>query len=83
MAVDGRNFFRFSNPQGITFDILCYRSALGCYHGGESTDYYSWFEGYSWQFAYCSDCDTHLGWYYRSLHGDDFYGLIATLLIES
>jgi hypothetical protein len=71
----GRHAHTFFNPHGIVFELGCFSSAPGCICRGGLTDEFSWFKGYSWEFALCGDCGEHLGWHYLS--GDNgFFGLI-------
>ncbi len=73
---------RFINPAGSQFLVGCYRLAPGCDISGLATEEYCWFEGYSWQYASCSDCGEHLGWFYQSGESDQFYGLIVDKLVR-
>lgn len=72
--------YRFTNPAGITFSIGCYRHAPGCTIFGEATSQDSWFGGYRWQIASCSECQQHLGWYYQNQQQRSFFGLIPDRL---
>ena len=78
----GKHQHRFTNPRGIHFQIGCFRSAPGCDIAGPPTDEYSWFEGYTWQLAKCSDCGEHLGWFYQSGEAEQFFGLIVDKLAD-
>jgi len=71
----------FFNPTGITFELRCFQRAKGCSLQGEPTTAFTWFEGYSWQYAICSTCLTHLGWRFQS-DDDYFWGLIGNRLVE-
>ena len=50
---------------------------------------FSWFPGYSWQIAICSQCYTHVGWKFaavnnRNLTPRTFFGLSCkSLLVQS
>lgn len=68
----------FRNPSGYSFHLLCYASAPGATEVGEPTKEATWFANYAWSFAICSNCHTHLGWFYRGVKS--FAGLIATRL---
>ncbi|MDX1693738.1 MAG: cereblon family protein [Ketobacteraceae bacterium] len=63
----------FTNPAGITYEIQCYKQAPGTLVSGKPTDFFSWFPGYLWQYSYCKNCDSHLGWFFsgeeKSFHG--------------
>jgi len=81
MAKNGLHEHVFFNPTGTAFEIRCYKRAPGCLIQGEPTDDFSWFTSYNWQYALCSTCLTHLGWWFSS-RSDSFFGLIANRLIE-
>ncbi|MGA1867826.1 MAG: cereblon family protein [bacterium] len=82
IEVNGRHNHTFSNPAGIIFDIGCFRSAEGCLVHGDPTTDFTWFPGYSWNFALCANCFVHLGWYFQSTTSHSFFGLITQKLIE-
>ncbi|MBN2466694.1 MAG: hypothetical protein JXD19_00970 [Deltaproteobacteria bacterium] len=82
IAVGGSHRHTFANPQGILFEIGCFRSAPGCGYIGPATDEWSWFSGFQWKIAVCAACSTHLGWLYLSGGGDTFHGLILNRLIS-
>lgn len=71
----------FFNPAGVTFEVRCFQRAPGCFIQGDPRTEFTWFHGYSWQYALCSSCLTHLGWRFNS-NQDSFFGLIATRLID-
>jgi hypothetical protein len=73
---------RFTNPQGIIYTLHCFHSAPGCTISGTATEAFSWFGGYSWQYASCSQCQAHLGWYYQGHKQRSFFGLIPDRLCE-
>jgi hypothetical protein len=70
----------FSNPHGIVFEIGCFAEAPGCYPASPFYSEFSWFIGYSWSIAACSNCSDHLGWVFSS-QSDGFWGLILDKLI--
>lgn len=73
---------RFINPSGNQFLVGCYKLAPGCDISGLAAAEYCWFEGYTWQYASCSDCGEHLGWFYQAGESDQFYGLIIDKLVR-
>ena len=81
IEVQGAHHHTFVNPQGILFQIGCFRSAKGCAYMGPATYEWSWFRGFKWRVAVCSKCLTHLGWLYSSASNESFYGLILDRLI--
>ena len=82
IEVNGRHRHTFYNPEGIIYHIGCFASAPGCIMQGRPTLQFTWFPGFSWIFALCSNCYIHLGWHYRSGGGENFYGLILNKLTE-
>lgn len=83
IAVGGAHQHTFANPHGIVFEIDCFRNARGCGAVGSPTDEFTWFAGYFWQVAICTNCLTHLGWRFTSVHAAPFFGLIHDRLMES
>jgi hypothetical protein len=71
-----------TNPYGFQFVMGCFSSAPGCAIQGEAVPQDTWFPGYSWRFALCDHCNTHLGWYYESPGQQYFYGLVLERLVE-
>ena len=47
--VQGVHRHTFANPQGIIYEIGCFRAATGCVYAGPATTEWSWFAGYSWR----------------------------------
>ena len=81
IPVAGQHRHTFKNPAGIYYSIGCFSSAQGCFNMGEPTMEYTWFPGYTWCYSVCSNCHTHMGWFFQS--GDSaFYGLILNRLVE-
>jgi hypothetical protein len=77
-----RHVHTFRNPAGISYTIGCFKKAPGCLSLGESTDEFTWFPGFLWNYAVCSRCFSHLGWFYQTPGGDSFFGLILNQLIN-
>lgn len=80
IAVDGQHLHQFVNPHGFEFRLGCFRVAPGCRLEGPAVEYFSWFQGYTWQMAYCESCGDHLGWRY-DCDGDAFFGLVVGKLV--
>lgn len=74
--------YRFTNPMGISYSIGCYQNAPGCTLVGDATGEDSWFGGYQWQVALCTECLQHLGWYYQNDKQRFFFGLIPDRLLK-
>lgn len=83
ISVNGAHQHTFANPNGIIFDIGCYKTAPGCLNTGPFTDEFSWFKGYMWRVSICASCFTHLGWLFLSSGNDYFFGLITDRVIDS
>lgn len=82
IEMQGAHQHTFANPHGIVYQIGCFRSATGCGYGGQPTDEFSWFKGFSWRVAVCGSCLFHLGWLFISPGGKSFNGLIIDHLIQ-
>lgn len=80
VAIDSEHSHLKINPDGRKFFIQCFSSAAGCRKVGELTGYFSWFAGYSWQFAHCGQCGAQLGWFFSG--SDPFFGLIKEQLVS-
>ena len=81
ISVGGAHKHTFANPNGIVFEIGCFRSADGCKYAGSPTEEFTWFSGYAWRIAVCGKCLMHLGWLYVSPGKDGFVGLIVDRLV--
>jgi hypothetical protein len=66
---------RFANRAGVRFEVGCYAHAPGCVASGPAGDEDTWFEGMTWQRAYCTACSAHTGWLFRS-KSQVFFALI-------
>jgi len=81
IEVGGEFEHTFLNPGGHVFRIGCFFEAEGCIALGVPTSEWTWFDGFEWQVALCKQCNSHLGWFYRSRDEINFFGLIVDLLI--
>ena len=81
IAVNGEHAHICRNPLGVVFHIGCFSKAWGCFIWGIPTDEATWFPGFTWSVAACSNCFTHLGWHYESGR-QNFYGLIMANLVK-
>lgn len=72
----------FANPHGFIFHIGCFSQAPGCLVTGKESFDFTWFPGYAWQAALCTQCWMMLGWAFRS-EKSNFFGLIIDKLKES
>ncbi|HHN65752.1 MAG TPA: hypothetical protein ENK09_10365 [Nitrospirae bacterium] len=82
ITVQGSHRHVFTNPAGLVFEIGCFSTADGCLVSGIPTREFTWFSGYSWNYAHCGNCLTHLGWFYQN-RDSSFFGLILERLIET
>jgi hypothetical protein len=82
IAVHGMHKHTFTNPAGIAYQIGCFSDADGCMIYGDPTRDYTWFKGFSWSLGLCSNCFTHLGWFYKS-EDKSFFGLILDRLKDT
>lgn len=80
-VVNGAHTHTFANPEGTVFEIACYRDAWGCGYLGPASPEFTWFAGYIWRIAVCSNCHVHLGWRFSVPDGHFFHGLINSRLI--
>ena len=81
ISVNSSHIHTFSNPEGIVYEIGCFSLARGCINVGNPTIAFTWFPGFSWNFALCAQCLVHLGWKYQS-PGEAFFGLILENIVE-
>ena len=78
IAVAGSHIHRCMNRAGFLFELGCFDEAPGCNVTGEKDDDYSWFPGYTWRYALCAQCQSHLGWLFEN--DDVFFGLVNNRL---
>ncbi|BBO67135.1 hypothetical protein DSCA_10650 [Desulfosarcina alkanivorans] len=81
--VNGAHVHSFANPEGIIFEIACYREAWGCGYLGPSSPEFTWFAGYVWRIGVCANCHVHLGWRFSAPDGHFFHGLITSRLMST
>ena len=82
VSVNGSHLHTFFNPAGIVFEIRCFRRAGGCQVYGDPSAEFAWFAGSHWQYAICTTCQAHLGWYFTT-PATSFFGLIRDRLLMS
>lgn len=80
-AIDGKDEFSFSNPEGIRFEIITFAQTLGCRQVGVPTLEHTWFPGHAWSYCLCADCGQHLGWYYSGQ--SEFAALIKGRIVRA
>lgn len=79
ITVEGEHTHIKTNPDGRKYLLCCFSAASGCAQSGDPTSYFSWFAGYNWQFAHCSQCGVQLGWVFEGQNR--FYGIIKEQLV--
>ena len=79
--VNGSFEHTFLNPGAQVYRIGCFQIADGCISLGVPTAEWTWFQGFEWQVTICGRCFFHLGWFYRAMEEQSFYGLILDELI--
>ncbi len=79
---DSAHEHTFANPNGLVFNIACFRTVIGCAYAGSFSQEFAWFKGYRWRIVICGMCLTHLGWLFVSDNADSFHGLIVDRLIQ-
>lgn len=82
MAIDGNIRHTFANPAGIVYEVVCFSAARGCRVVGTPTEEFTWFPGFSWRYALCAACASHMGWYYWN-GSRGFFGLVASHITEN
>lgn len=68
LAQEG-SFQTYVNPSGVLHDIVTLSQVTpnSVSLVGVPSEEYSWFPGYSWTIANCSNCSHHLGWLFTSV----------------
>ena len=79
MIINNKHEHIFTNPNGYIFQIGCFIRAQGCAMSEDESDYFSWFQGYTWRIAMCMQCLTLMGWYFSS-NKSQFFGIILDKL---
>lgn len=86
MALEGP-MGAYVNPGGYVHETLTIHKATGLRLIGWPSVENSWFPGYAWTIAQCSQCNSHLGWRFtvaergRSLRPEKFWGLCRSSLV--
>jgi len=83
IEVAGGHQHTFVNPEGIVFEIGCFRNAPGCGYVGPAREEFTWFKGFKWRVGVCRRCLTHIGWLYIARDKESFHGLILDRLVRS
>ncbi|KAI0216106.1 Protein cereblon [Lamellibrachia satsuma] len=85
MALEGP-MGAYVNPGGYVHETLTIYKATGLRLIGWPSTENSWFPGYAWTIAQCSQCNSHLGWKFTvaergSLKPEKFWGLCRSSLV--
>ncbi|HYG36487.1 MAG TPA: cereblon family protein [Clostridia bacterium] len=78
---NGKDEFKFTNPEGIRFEIITFSETSGCHQAGVPTLEHTWFPGHAWSYCHCAQCGQQLGWYFTGQ--SDFAGLIKGRVIQA
>lgn len=69
----------FVNPGGYIHDTLTVRTTCGLFQDSDWVDEFTWFPGYKWRIAHCTNCSHHIGWCYKHIDSETrpkrFFGL--------
>ncbi|XP_015434882.1 PREDICTED: protein cereblon isoform X2 [Dufourea novaeangliae] len=70
----------YCNPSGIIYDTVTLYHAQGLTLSGNAPSMgYTWFPGYGWTIATCSNCHSHMGWKFTAVENNlkpkAFWGL--------
>jgi cereblon len=75
----------FANPSGLLLEIVTARGAENVQVIGPPTTDFTWYPGYAWEVAYCSGCQSHVGWAFGATDGAHdpamFYGLLKGSIV--
>jgi hypothetical protein len=82
IRIAGTNRHHHVNPAGSECDFHTFLACPGAVALGDATENYSWFSGYDWRMAVCSQCGQHLGWYYEAIsrfeRPGEFWGILVS-----
>ena len=77
----------YVNPFGYLHKVLTVLDAQQMVVIGVPSTLNTWFAGYAWQMAFCSACESHLGWRFSAAELDRtpprFWGLSRAAIVES
>ncbi|KAL3679706.1 hypothetical protein R1sor_022662 [Riccia sorocarpa] len=75
------------NPGGYVHETLTLSRAWGLMLRGRPDTAHSWFPGYAWTIAHCSQCELHMGWRFtavkKGLRPKAFWGVRRSQLAEN
>jgi hypothetical protein len=80
ISVNGSHIHTRLNPHGFVHEFGCFKEAPGCALVGPSTLEHTWFAGFAWRLAHCSECGEHLGWRFEG-EGAGFFGLLVERVV--
>lgn len=84
IAMRGDHEHTVFNRAGELFTIGCFSTATGCIETGRASTEFSWFPGYSWKIARCTNCGIQMGWQFSGKAPvNTFYGLILNRLTDN
>ncbi|KAJ8773648.1 hypothetical protein K2173_005894 [Erythroxylum novogranatense] len=85
MSVEGP-LNAYVNKYGSVHEIITLYKANGLALEGRAFTEYSWFPGYAWTIAYCSTCETHMGWLFtatKKLKPKSFWAIRSSQLADN
>ncbi|KAG6542344.1 hypothetical protein Mapa_016270 [Marchantia paleacea] len=86
MSADGP-ISAYVNAEGYVQETLTLSRAWGLMLRGRPDTTNSWFPGYAWTIAYCSQCELHMGWRFTAVKKDlrpkAFWGVRRSQLAEN
>ena len=82
LSIHGTTHHTRTNGAGFIHRFITFSDATHVQHHGIPTDDFTWFDGFTWEFARCAGCHAHLGWLYQRAT-QRFYGLLMTALYLS
>jgi len=78
MSVEGPQS-TFVNPAGVIHDTVTFKKANNLILTTQPSPLFSWFPGYEWSIAECSNCRCHIGWAFMATNSryspNIFWGL--------
>jgi uncharacterized CHY-type Zn-finger protein len=69
---------QFRNPNGIHFDLITVTKADLYFLNETKSIQDTWFPNFYWTISLCPKCKTHLGWYFDSVSGENFFTIILS-----
>ncbi|EEC79545.1 hypothetical protein OsI_20665 [Oryza sativa Indica Group] len=85
MSTDGP-LGAYVNPHGFVHETITVSRATGLALDGNPSTVHSWFPGYSWTIASCTDCESNIGWLFKAtkknLRPRSFWGIRSSQIAD-